>query len=102
MHMGEIVGSKLRNDGKVVFSLVLNKEEARQLEGNMDKIHIFSENVVDIQTNLAQRGKNGSTKYFLIPTKLRKDLILKNEVMCQRMDTSTKTIFIYIIDKLMM
>ena len=97
--MGAILGSKVTADGKVIYTISLDHEEALQLRGHIDNIKVFSEKVVDIKTNLSARGKNEATKYFLIPTKLRKELKFHGEVSCQRLDSKNKTIFIYIVDK---
>ena len=67
----------------------------------MDNIHVFSENVADVTTNISQRGKNEATKYFLIPRELRKGLkFSEKNITCQKIDTKSKTIFVYVIDKL--
>ncbi len=99
---GGIIGSKLREDGKVQFEVCVDYEEAVQLRGHMDNIHIFSEEVADVKTNMSQRGKDGATKYFLVPKELRKNLKFNSEVLCNRIDTKSKVIFIYIIDKFRM
>ena len=97
--MGAILGSKVTNDGKVIYTISLDHEEALQLKGHIHNIRVFSEHLVDIKTNLSERGKNASTKYFLIPTQLRKNLKFNNEVLCQRLDSKNKTIFVYVVDK---
>jgi hypothetical protein len=98
--MGEIISSKVREDGKVVFEVAVGYEEAKQLKGHLNKIHIFSEDVADIESNIAQRGKNDATKYFLIPKELRKNLKISNmPVGCQKIETNSKCIFIYVIDR---
>ena len=35
----------MKDDGKIVFEVSLDYEEATQLKGYMDNVHIFSENV---------------------------------------------------------
>ena len=96
--MGKILGSKLKGD-KVLLEVQLEYEEAVQLQGHMDKICIFSENVSDIKTNISTRGKNGATKYLLIPKELRKNLNLEKEIDCQKIDMQDKIIFIYSLPK---
>ncbi|MFH1683094.1 MAG: hypothetical protein ABIA37_04825 [Candidatus Woesearchaeota archaeon] len=98
--MGEIIGSKVRSDGKVVFSILISQEEALNLQGHLDNIRVFSDNTLDVKTNLSERGAQRSTKYFLIPSHLRKDLYIHNNVSCQRLDVGNKTLFVYLIDKL--
>ncbi|MFH1249203.1 MAG: hypothetical protein V1660_03555 [archaeon] len=98
--MGSILSSRVREDGKIVVESCLDYEEALQLKGNIENIHIFSENASNIKANIAQRGKNEATKYFLIPKELRKNLSYKNKTSCQKIETKSKVIFVYIIDKL--
>jgi len=100
--MGTILGSKAKGAGKVVFEVLLDYEEVLNLKGHMDNIHLVSERVNDVKTNISGRGKNEATKYFLIPKELRKGLKLKNKdaISCQRIDTKEKTIFVYVVDDL--
>jgi hypothetical protein len=98
--MGSILSSRIKDDGKVVLEVLMDYDEAIQLRGHMDNVHLFSENVVNVKTNLSQRGKNDATKYFLIPRELRKNLRFSIEVMCQRLETKSNIFFIYTIDKL--
>ena len=70
-----------------------------KLKGNIKNIHIFSEDAAEVRTNLSQRGTNEATKYFLIPKELRENLIFSEEVKCQKIDTDTRTIFIFVVEK---
>jgi len=97
--MGHILGSKVTNDGKVVFTVCMEHEEALQLQGHIDNIHIFSERIADIKTNVSMRGQNAATKYFLIPREMRHNIKFSSEVSCQKIETRNKLIFIYTIDK---
>lgn len=98
--MGSILSSRVREDGKVIFEVCTDYNEALQMHGNLENIHIFSENVAAIKTNMSQRGKNDSTKYFLIPKELRRNLRFRDTTKCQKIETDSKIIFIYTIDKL--
>ena len=98
--MGAILSSRVKDDGKVIFEVSLDYEEATQLKGYMDNVHIFSENVADIKTNISQRGKNEATKYFLIQKELRKNMKFNAKTTCQKIEATTKTIFIYVVDKI--
>jgi hypothetical protein len=98
--MGEIISSKVKEDGKIVFEVAVSYEEAKQLGGHLSKIHIFSEDIAQISSNIAQRGKNEATKYFLIPKELRKNMKINNQpVGCQLIETNSKLIFVYVVDK---
>src|SRR3989338_2782773 len=98
--MGTILSSRVKDDGKVVFEVSLDYEESLQLKGYLDNVHLFSENVSEVETVISQRGKNEATKYFLIPKELRKGLKFSSKTKCQKIDTKTKTVFIYVVDKL--
>jgi hypothetical protein len=98
--MGAILSSKVKEDGKVILEVCVDYDEALQLKGHMDQVHIFSEKIADIKTNMVQRGKNESTRYFLIPRHMRSNLGYKGLSKCQRIDTKSKIIFIYMIDKM--
>lgn len=89
----------MKDDGKVIIEVLVDYKEARQLRGFMDNVHLFSENMANIETNISERGKNSATKYFLIPKTLRNSLKAKNEVKCQRIETKNRFIFFYVVDK---
>ena len=98
--MGTILSSRTKEDGKVIFEVLVDYEEALQLKGCLNNIHIFSEDVAEQLTKVTRRGKNEATYYFLIPKELRKRPLLKRDAKCQRIETKTKSIFLYVIDKL--
>jgi hypothetical protein len=96
--MGMILSSK-REKEKVIVETILDHDELVQLKGETDEVHLFSERVADAQTNIAKRGKNEATKYFLIPREMRKDLNIMEPVRCQRINTPSKVIFVYVVNK---
>ena len=98
--MGCILSSKVKEDGKVIFEVCVDQEEALQLRGHLENIHVFSEKTAEGKTNMVQRGKNESTKYFLIPRNMRTNLGYRNIAKCQRIETKSKIIFIYVMDRL--
>ena len=100
--MGEILSSKTLKDGKIVYEIQMDYEESLQLRGHIKNIHVFSEDVTDIKTNLSSRGKNEATKYFLIPRELRNNIQFTDKVKCQKLDAGSKIIFIYVVDKLIL
>lgn len=97
--MGTILGSKLKGEGKVIFEVLMDYEEAVQLQGHMDNVHLFSENITDLMTNISTRGKNAATKYLLIPRELRKNIQFDKEISCQKIELKDKIIFIYMVEK---
>jgi hypothetical protein len=99
--MGKILGTKTTKEGKVIFEVELGYEEALQLKGYINNICVFSEDAAEIKANLSQRGKNEATKYFLIPRELRPGLKFNEKVKCQKLETDSKIIFVYVVDKIM-
>ncbi|MFW6230729.1 MAG: hypothetical protein ACOC32_01765 [Nanoarchaeota archaeon] len=99
--MGKILASrrKMDNESKIILEVEVDSDEARMLQGNYDDIHVISEKVADFESNIATRGRNSATKYFLIPRRLRDSMNYSNLVNCQRIDTKEKTLFVYVIDK---
>lgn len=98
--MGSIISSKTTKEGKIIFEVLVDYEESLQLKGHVQNIYLFSEDVADIKTNLSARGKNEATKYFLIPRELRHNIKFGDKVKCQKIESESKMIFIYVVDKL--
>ena len=97
--MGTILGTKMGKDDKVVFEVEMDYEDSLKLKGHIKNIHVFSEDAAEIKTNLSQRGTNEATKYFLIPRELRDGLDFSKNVKCQSIETDTRSIFIFVVDK---
>ena len=97
--MGTILGTKTTKDNKIIFEVEMDYEESLKLKGNIKNIHLFSEDAAEIKTNLSQRGTNEATKYFLIPRELRSNLNFNEKVKCQKIETDSRTIFIFMVNK---
>ena len=97
--MGRIVNS-IKRGKNMIMNLELDYNEALQMKGHVEDIHVFSEYAADIESHISHRGLNSSTKYFLIPRHLRKELKFNNKVSCQILDLKNKAVFIYVIDKI--
>lgn len=97
--MGAVLNSRTKEDNKMVFEIVVDYDEALQLKGHINNVHLFSEDVAEVETRLAKRGKDESTYYFLVPKELRKNLPVKGKVKCQKIETKTKLMFVYVLDK---
>jgi hypothetical protein len=97
--MGNILQIKASSNDSFHVTLDLNPTEVLWLKGNMDKMHLFSEDSLTTFTRLVQRGKKESTKYFLLPREFRKGIIPSDSVACTMIDSKTKSIFIYAVNK---
>lgn len=98
--MGDILGIRTSKDKNVIVEVQMTYEESLQLGGHIKNVHLISEDAAVIKANLSQRGTNEATKYLLIPRELRDDLTFDEKVKCQRVDTDSKIIFIYMVDKI--
>jgi hypothetical protein len=93
--MGKILTMKTHEDDKVHLTLELTPSEVLKLQGNLDQMHLFSENSLDCETRLVQRGRRESTKYFLLPKEYRKGILPSTQVRCTRLDTQRTHVFIF-------
>lgn len=97
--MGKILKIQNKSDEKVEVTLELSQKEVVWLRGNMDKMHLFSEDNLDFTTRLVQRGKRESTKYFLMPKEFRGSVMTSNNIPCTRIETKTKYLYIFSANK---
>ena len=97
--MGKILQIKANSSDSFHVTLDLNSEEVQWLRGNMNKMHLFSEDNLTTTSRLVQRGKKDSTKYFLLPREFRKGITPSDSVACTVINSKTKNIFIYAVNK---
>jgi hypothetical protein len=97
--MGTIIGSRVREDGKVVYEVMLDSSESLQLKGHIHNVHIFSDNNSETHSRLSKRGKNDATMYFLVPKDLREGLNESVDAKCQLIEAPTKKIFVFSVDR---
>ena len=96
--MGTIISSRIREDGKVVYEVVLDSGESLQLKGHMNDVHLFSDNNLDVHSRLTKRGKNDATMYLLVPRAFRNGLKESSNVRCQIAKTANRRFLICAID----
>lgn len=97
--MGTILSTRMTKDDTVIFEVEMDYGDSLKLKGHVKNVYVFSEDAAEIRTNLSQRGTNEATKYFLIPKELRKDLCFNKNVKCQKIETETRNIFVFVTDK---
>jgi hypothetical protein len=98
--MGTIISQKLMPDHKVKIRVKVDIDEALVLRGNVNKVHLFSRDLPNIESKIIEKGKDGVTKYFSVPYEFReKPKKMSKEISCQKIETDTKVIFVYVIDK---
>jgi len=98
--MGKILEIKSINEEKTNVKLELTQKELIWLKGNLEKMHIFSENNLEFITRLVKRGKRESTKYFLMPKEFRKGVMPSDSVKCNLIETRTKYMFLFAVNKI--
>lgn len=94
--MGMIRKQELTGDG-VVAEIEMSMEEAKNLQGEMEDIQLFTPQKANTPARTSLRGRNEATKYFLIPKQLRKDLNTMGSVSCQRIQHHDRDIFVYVV-----
>ncbi|MCK4650160.1 hypothetical protein KAT36_02915 [Candidatus Pacearchaeota archaeon] len=87
-------------DDKIIFEIEMNYEDSLKLKGHTKNIHVISEDAAEIKTSLSQRGTNEATKYFLIPRELREGLNFNKHVKCQKIETDSRNVFVFVVDKI--
>ncbi len=97
--MGEILNIVNKSDDKVEVTLSLDREYFKKLKGNLDKIHLFSEDVLDYESKLVSRGKDDSTKYFLIPKEINSEVLARDDINYSVIEESNKYLFIFSVNK---
>jgi hypothetical protein len=96
--MGTIISSRIREDGKVVYEVVIDSDESLQLKGHMNDIHVFSLNNAHSNSRLSRRGKNDATTYFLLPKDMRAGLKESAPAKCQMLQMTNKKVFVFTVD----
>ncbi len=97
--MGKLSSVRSINETKVAVSLEISPRELSWLKGNVENLHLFSESNLQYDSRVVQRGKKDSSKYFLMPKELRKELIVNGPIKCNRIETPSKDIYIFALDK---
>lgn len=97
--MGEIIENKFTKNKKVKCKISLDIKEFENLKGHMKNIHFFSEKLCLHESKVNNRGNNGVTKYFKVPLKIRSRKKFERELNYKKIETPTKTFYIYILKK---
>jgi hypothetical protein len=98
--MAKILETKFLNQDKINVKIDMSYEEFKFLKGSLEKIHVFSEDILLQESRLVQRGKREFTKYFLLPKNKRKDARPTNNVMTNVIETEKSLIYIFQISKI--
>ncbi len=99
MVMGVVISSKRKNN-HVILSIKLDLNEVPKLKSTIGNVHVIPEDDAEEKSSIHERGREGCTKYFLIPKALRRGIKLKKEVACLKQESDKKVIWAYIMDKI--
>jgi hypothetical protein len=97
--MGEILNIINKGEDKVEVTLCLDRTYFKKLRGSLDKIHLFSEDILDFESKLVSRGKDESTKYLLIPKEINSEVFAREDVTYSVIDDSDKLFLIFAVNK---
>lgn len=97
--MAKLISMK-NNGEKYLYEIEAETQELNQIKGSSDNLIFFSDENFNLETNISKRGRQGRTKYFLIPKGLRKRIDLSDKrIVCQRLDLKNKIFFVYAVSK---
>ncbi|MCK5282174.1 MAG: hypothetical protein KAK00_02090 [Nanoarchaeota archaeon] len=98
--MGTILSSKILPDDRVKLRICLNEEEALSLGGCVKNVHVFSSDLCKYESRVIERGRDGVTKHFLVPSNLRdKTKRLFFGIKCQKIDMGNKDLYVYVLSR---
>jgi len=97
--MASIIGLE-RYEKHVVLSIKLDMDELTALKGRVDDIHLVPEENAEVKSNVYEKGKNGNTKYLLIPKSIRENIKIGKEASCLKICSKNKVVLAYIMDNL--
>lgn len=98
--MGKIVNIEYDDNSTDAYVTVkLNSGELKTLQGEYDKVHIFSENSILFNSTISKRGKAEATVYLLVHRELRKGIKSSSKAQMTRLDTEDKSFIIGMINK---
>ncbi len=87
-------------DKSVIATVELDYPEALALEGTVMNVHLFSLFQCDVSSVVIEKGVQGATKHFEIPTPFRTKSKKKPLAFsCQSLNLETKVVFIYVVNK---
>jgi hypothetical protein len=97
--MGKILNILNKSDDRVEVTLEFDLKYFKKLKGNLDKIYLFSEDVLDFNSKLVSRGKDDSTKYLLIPKEINTEVFAREDINYSVIEDPDKFLFIFGVNK---
>jgi len=84
----------------MLVEVELDYDEFTSLGGHFKKVHLFSEDVMNMRSTLSSKGIHSSTRYFLIPRTLRDGISFngKEDIVCHRLTLKDRAMFIYLVN----
>lgn len=98
--MGQVLRTKTSLDGKIIFYIELNGEEARSLKNHSKRVYLFSENLCNHDAAIIERGAKMGAKYVSIPLSLKSRKKTKfSEVAYQKIKSGSRVFYIAVAKK---
>ena len=100
--MGEIISTRLAENGKVILEVHLPYDEALKLRGHMDGVHIFAGSHAEAKSKISSRGRGVGTTYLLIPRDIRERLagrVSSPDANCEMVENAASVYLIFQFEK---
>lgn len=97
--MGKIRSTRRLKNDNVLVELECSQEEMFTLKGVYEDLFLFSENLIVGDTFIRGKGKNNSSKYFLIPLAFKNAFDNAQKVKYQVIEEKNKLLFVFFTDR---
>jgi hypothetical protein len=98
--MGEIIHSKSLPNKRMIYKVLIEENEMKNLQGHLKNVRVFSSKLCNKTSEINTRGNGGVTKYFKIPLSIRSRRKQNHGILSsQRLETPKKIFYIYVVDK---
>ena len=82
-----------------MITLKADLKEAENILNAIGNVHLIQEAHATTKATVHEKGKNGYTKFFLVPKDIREGINMKKEASCLKLDTKDKYMWVYFMDK---
>lgn len=97
--MGRIIDTRNISEEKVLYKVLLDRNEMIPLRGHLRNVSIFTSNLCTTDSQINTRGNNGVTKYFKIPLNIRSRKKHSGSLSYQKIETPSKIFYVYSLEK---
>ena len=98
--MGEILSTKASNNNKIIYKILLNEKEARNLQNHTKNVHIFPEGMCIHESKILEKGTQKSAKYFLVPKSFKSRKKARyTRISYQKIEKESQVFYIIVANK---